>query len=175
MCRRSCRWLSYTVEPIGSADWRVDAVQTLADLLDQFEAWRDKLPVRPREQRNGGSARLLWPRKRGLPPALGKSLFVAFSGLTCRLHRRCVGPRSRLAKGHRRKRRVLDCYTTHHSIKASSWGGAICRQPKPAGPLDVPSAVVAKRAARESARFAKPCPDWDTGSRLIRRISLMSS
>ena len=34
-----------------------DAVQTLADLLDQFQQWRDNLPPSLAEQPDGGSAR----------------------------------------------------------------------------------------------------------------------
>src|ERR1700727_427059 len=34
-----------------------DAVQTLADLLDRFQEWRDTLPLQSRKQRDGGSAR----------------------------------------------------------------------------------------------------------------------
>ena len=34
-----------------------DAVQTLTGLLDQFEEWRDKTAIQPREQPDGGSAR----------------------------------------------------------------------------------------------------------------------
>jgi len=45
--RRSRRWLSGTVGlPIGAAGrnaW-ADAVQTLADMLDRFQEWRDNLP-----------------------------------------------------------------------------------------------------------------------------------
>jgi len=101
-----------------------------------------------------------------LPPALGKSLFVPFSALTRRLHRRCVGPRSP------RHNAPLD--------QLSSWGSAVCRQPKPvirkgqkAGTSTSRARSSQKRAARESARSPSLVPTG-TGYRLLGRISVMS-
>ena len=81
---------------------------------------------------------------------------MSWRSLTCRLPRRCVGPRSRLAEGHRRRRRGLDCGSTQRTTRSSTKLGK--RGLPKAGirkgwHLDVPSAVIAKRAAGESARL----------------------
>ena len=44
-----------SAQPTATVQQWADAVQTLADLLDRFEA--GQIAVRPREQRDGGSAR----------------------------------------------------------------------------------------------------------------------
>jgi hypothetical protein len=107
-------------------------VQTLADLLDQFEAWRDRLPS---GLANSATAEALYAvlELRGHVKDLqAVELPKLWTGLTAARHNA-----------------PLD--------QASSWGSAVCPRPKPSirkgWHLDVPSAVIAKRAARESARL----------------------
>ena len=109
-----------------------DAVQTLADLLDQFEAWRDKL--RP-------ASRTAQRRKRSMPCWNCAVMSKIFRPSSCQ----------KALDG-------TDDGSTQRTIRSSiNWGSALCPRPKPSirkgWHLDVPSAVIAKRAARESARL----------------------